>query len=351
MRVKRCFSIAMLAVGTVIGAGFASGAEIVSFFGNRGISPFAALLCLPLIFGGCLLFLYLGSRFKPKDITALNRLCCGKFARAFDFFLLVNAFIVLAGMLAAFDSLSRDLMGFPMLSVVFGILAAIIVTRGIGGIIRLNALILPAVIVLLVAVCAGSINKSFLDCEILRISPIAAVLYVSMNLILAAGALTSVHDLKPSETVLSSAIASAVIGVLMSVIIFALNSTAKFSGALPTLEMAREIHPALHIGMVVALSASIFTTLLTAMNCLTDYAATLTKKRGSAAAVVLIIGLALSLLGFERVVSFLYPVIGVIGVVYIAANAVTAVRCARRGKAKLSGGKKHAFRLKRRRDT
>ena len=46
---RKIFSISMLIVGTMIGAGFCSGREIVSFFGSR-ISIFVAPICGVLIF-------------------------------------------------------------------------------------------------------------------------------------------------------------------------------------------------------------------------------------------------------------------------------------------------------------
>ena len=335
----------MLIVGTVIGAGFASGAEIVSFFGRVGISPFNALLCLPLIAGGCILFLSIGSRFKIRDVGALHKLTCGKIARVCDGFVLLNALIVPAGMLAAFDSVSKSLFGFPMLSIPLGILAAVVVAKGIGGVIKVNTVVLPAVIAALIAVCAKSLTPSLFECALFGVKPISAAVYTSMNLVLAAGALTSVHDLKPSETVASSLIATGIIGALMTFVILALNSSGKFYSELPTLEMAKDIHPILYYGMLVSMSVSVFTTLLTAMNCLTDYAQSITKGRVKAAFAVLTVGLLLSALGFERVVGALYPIIGGLGAAYVALHLIFAVRMRIKAKrdAKLSFGSNLLF--------
>ncbi len=322
----------MLIVGTVIGAGFASGAEIVSFFGKNGISPLNALFCLPLIAGGCILFLSIGARCKPRDVGMLHKLSCGKAARVCDGFVLINALIVTAGMLAAFDSVSKSFIGFPLLSLPLGILAAVITAKGIGGVIKVNTVVLPAVVAVLVAVCVKSFTPSLFDCDLLRIKPLSGAVYVSMNLVLAAGALTSVHDLKPSETVVSSVIATAVIGVLMTFIILALNSTGKSYCELPVAEMAKDVHPILYYGMLISMSVSVFTTLLTAMNCLTDYAVAITGGRGKASFAVLIVGLLLSALGFERVVGALYPIIGGLGALYAAWHIVFAVRLRKKQK-------------------
>ncbi len=319
----------MLIVGTVIGAGFASGAEIASFFGISAINPLNAVICALLTFGGCALFLFLGSRYKPKDIGVLNGLVVGKVRPLLDGFLLMNSLIVLAGMLAAFDSIGKTVAGFPFFSLAFGALAAVIVTRGIGGLIKLNTVILPGVIVTLVVVCAMSMDGGAVEFDILSFKPLTSLVYVSMNLILAAGALISVRDLKPKEIVCSSGIAAAVIGLLMGLIILALNS-ADFTSALPTLDMAKSIHPVLFFLTAISMSASIFTTLLTAMNCLTDYVGGIVRSRPLAAFCVLAVGLLLSVLGFERVVGALYPVIGGLGVAYVLLNIIFFIRTRRR---------------------
>ncbi|MDE6398093.1 MAG: transporter, partial [Clostridiales bacterium] len=60
---RKILSVAMLIVGTMIGAGFCSGRELVSFFGS-GISVFVAPLCGVCIFFVCVLFLYIGTKIR-----------------------------------------------------------------------------------------------------------------------------------------------------------------------------------------------------------------------------------------------------------------------------------------------
>ena len=323
----------MLIVGTVIGAGFASGAEIVSFFGKDGISLLNAAVCTVLTFGGCVLFLVIGTRFKPKDVGGLNVLLAGKLHAPADWFLLVNSLIVTAGMLAAFETMGREVLGIPFLSLVFGMLAALAVVRGVSGLVKINTFLLPGAIVSLIVVCAMSLNSGAdIGLILPKFRPLSSVVYVSMNMILAAGALIEVRGMKMSEICLSSGIAAAIIGALMTLIILALNST-HITSALPTLDMARAIGKPMMWLIVLSMAASVFTTLLTAMNSLTDYADSLIKNRKLSSFCVLAVGAVLSALGFERVVDALYPVIGVLGVVYVALAAVFFFRDSRKKRA------------------
>ena len=69
------------------------------------------------------------------------------------------------------------------------------------------------------------------------------------------------------------------------------------------------------------------------MNSLTDYADSLIKNRKLSSLCVLAVGAVLSALGFERVVDALYPVIGVLGVLYVALAAVFFFRDSRKKRA------------------
>lgn len=57
----RIFAVTMLVVGTIIGAGFASGREIVTFFGETPPVAVAAAVAV-LVFVSCATFLFVGSK-------------------------------------------------------------------------------------------------------------------------------------------------------------------------------------------------------------------------------------------------------------------------------------------------
>ena len=77
---KRLFSLSFIIIGAIIGAGFASGAEILSFFNY----PFYIVVPLFIL---CGLFFYLvfklyvglGKHFKIDNISSLNKKMFGKF--------------------------------------------------------------------------------------------------------------------------------------------------------------------------------------------------------------------------------------------------------------------------------
>ena len=337
----------MLIIGTVIGAGFASGQEIVAFFGESYISPFIAPVCGVLIAAGSFLFLRIGAIFRAKNVSQLNMHIFGRLHPAADLFLLFNSLIVLAGMLAGLDSLGNMFAPLrPLWSVAGGALCALVVYKGLKGLLRCNSLLIPAVIAVILAVCCLSFGPPLAQTD-LSFSPAACAVYSSMNLILAATVLATA-EVDAARAAVSSAAAGAVMGTLLFFIIIALNANGA-SGVMPLLGFARS-YPALFYVMAAVVGAAIFTTMLTAASGLTDWLAAVTGDRLFSVVAVVLSGLILSNLGFETVVRLLYPAIGVAGAVYVAASAVAAIR-ADRAKAIRRGACGTAFRRKRRQDT
>ncbi len=307
----------MLIIGTIIGAGFASGRELVSFFGNR-ISPFTAVLCGLAIFALSVVFLFIGSKLKSTNVSEVNRRLAGRAHVVVDSFLLVNNFIVLAGMLAGMDSLGNLVVKIsPVWSIVSGALCVFVVCRGVKGLLNCNSIVVPLIIVSLIFVCAvsavggGAPIKEFESKTLLTL-----VVYVCMNMMLASTVLTTMGEMSKKQIFISSGIAAAFMTVLILLLILALNNNPLQSSDMPVLEMARKISPIAFGLILVVIAVSIFTTMLTAMSGLTAWFSSVFGSRIYSSVFVLLLALALSNLGFSNVVSYLYPVIGVLGVVY-----------------------------------
>ncbi|MDR2202485.1 MAG: hypothetical protein LBP26_07020 [Clostridiales bacterium] len=323
----KSFSAAMLIIGTVIGAGFASGREIVSFFG-ADVSPFAAFACGALIFLLSAVFLFLGSRLRLNNISAVNRRLAGGAHAVIDIFLLFNNFIVLSGMLAGTDSLFRPMLNIaPFYSIAAGSLCVFIVCRGVKGLLDCNRIVVPLIIAALAALClfadktAAAPPRPF----VFGTAGVALV-YVAMNMMLAGTVLTTVSGLSKGNILWGSGIASAVMTLLIFLLILAINASPAASADMPVLEIARALGPFAYRLITAVIAVSIFTTMLTAMNGLTDWFYTLFASRLYASVLVLLTALSLSNLGFANVVTYLYPIIGVLGVVYVALAVLCALR-------------------------
>lgn len=318
-------SVAMLIVGTVIGAGFASGKEVVAFFGAVP-NVFTALITGVLVFMCSTLFLFVGRRVKKTDTGEVNGEVFGKLRPLADIFMLFNSVTVLGAMLAGVDSLAAEFIDIrPVASIVVGLLCAVVAVRGINGVIKANAVLVPIMVVFL-CVCSVLAIDFPLKAQSGGINVYNVLLYVSMNMILGGGVLTTVHKLSPREIILSSAVASVVIAGLLLCIMGALQSTSAAKADMPMLLIALKSGRATYFIGLPVIAASIFTTMLAAFKSVYDYVLGIFKYKIVAAGVVLIAGLVVGAFGFSAVVETLYPVTGILGMLYLACNLWYLIR-------------------------
>jgi len=311
----KVFNLSMLMIGAAIGAGFASGREMVAFFGNE-ISPWVSFICGGGIFCISLMFLYIGSKVKKNSFGEVNQELLGRFSGFADVFLLINGFIVLSGMLAGMDSLFQPI--FPLkikYSLISGIICVLVVTKGMDKMMKGSGFIVPIIIIALVTVCLFNYEYSS-DSGLAQDIP-SAIIYISMNMILCSTVFTTLHKFTLKQIVGASAITGIVIGVLMFLIILAINKTQTYPYPMPIIEMAKNTSMILYVLSVIAVAIGIFTTMMTAMSGLTDFFINYAGSRVYSAIVVLIASLIVSNFGFENVIGYLYPIIGVVGVLYI----------------------------------
>lgn len=321
----RAMSVAMLIVGTVIGAGFASGKEVVTFFGDVP-NVFIALITGVLVFGCSVLFLFVGRRVQKSDIGEVNGAVFGKLRPFADIFMLFNSMTVLGAMLAGSDSLAAEFLDIrPATSIILGLLCAVIAVKGLSGVIKANAVLVPIMIGTICACSVAAIDFPFRP-QASAINFYSIILYVSMNMILGGSVLTTVRNLSPREIILASAVAAGIIAGLLLCIMGALQSCSASHADMPMLLVALKNGRVMYFVCLPVIAASIFTTMLSAFKSVYDYILVFFKHKAIAAGIVLIGGLAVGALGFSNVVSVLYPVIGVIGILYIACNGWYLIR-------------------------
>ncbi|MDE6399000.1 MAG: hypothetical protein K2L51_06740, partial [Clostridiales bacterium] len=268
------------------------------------------------------------TKIREKSFDKVNGVLLGKYHFVADLFLLVNNFIVLSAMIAGFNSLCKPIVAFPVLGTAAAVVCAVIASRAAKGMLDCNFAIVPFLIAALAAVCVCGLRSGELSASMgvlrVRILPVGLV-YVSMNMMLASTVLTTIGELTRKQIVAGSAIAAVCITALMALLITALNCTGNSAAEMPLLEIAASGGKWLYVLLGIVTGVSIFTTMLTAVGGLCGY---LSDKGGGKifnASVVVIAGTLLSMVGFSRVVSLFYPLVGILGIAYI----VFCVRFAR----------------------
>lgn len=203
-RLKESFEIAMVYVGAVIGAGFASGREIVNFFTTYGRDGLAGIKIAWFLFVATGLALvmtcYLFKAYTYQDllIALSNRRWGTALAKGLTVFL----FLTLVVMIAGSATLLADLLNIHLLqgAGLTAIVLAIILAFGLRGLINANVFLVPSLIALVV-VLGRSIDTSTTPLALaetpnhsLLAAMVSALLYVCFNTIIIAVVITSLAN-------------------------------------------------------------------------------------------------------------------------------------------------------------
>ncbi|MDR3022354.1 MAG: hypothetical protein LBU60_06765 [Clostridiales bacterium] len=327
----KSLSVAMLIVSSIVGVGFASGREIVAIFGMQGKLPFWIIpICIILIFFISLLFLSISRNVHKCGNLNYNQALFGKFGCVADVFSLINSFVIFAAMLSAFAAFSNVKLqtawgSVHIASLAIGFLGVLIAKLGIEGLIRINTILVPFVIISLTVVPIFAIKRFdfSLNFAISHISQ--SIVYVGLNMYLASNALFKMN-LSKRQTITSASIASMIFGILLTLLVLALNGNPQaFNSSMPILIIAKQYNYFANIVINCTLVSCIFTSLIIAIYNIVEFFK-FTKSRFLTGLSALCVAFAISGLGFKNIVTIFYPAIGVVGIVFIIACILSMYR-------------------------
>ena len=331
-------NVALMFVGAIMGAGFASGREIWQFFGVFGIRGKIGVLLVGV------LFVLLGTATayiaRKLDTNEMGRIIAPgnneKIINAVSWFMAAILFTVLINMTAACGAMLNQLFGInPMVGGV--LIAVLVVATVLGEFERISKVFKYIMPVLFVAVVALSIiiiltcERTEADPELLNPSPIAgnwilaSCLYISYNILamIPIVATSSVNAKSEKAAVLGSGLGGVLLGILAFVIVSAIQKDMLFAqeADMPMLAYSTRVAPAAGIVYSVLLFAAIYSSATSNF-----YGFTTKIKEGPHKSRLVIIAAAaaflLGLVGFKNVVAYMFPIEGYLGFVIVAMIAV-----------------------------
>lgn len=325
-------------IGTVVGAGFASGQEVYQFFGRFGNWGYIAVLLAIFLFWflGTRLMV-LGHNLKAQSFTDLNHFLFGeRVGRLVDIAFFVMLFGVTVTMLAGVGELFRERLhlSFQWGALLTMLLTYLTVVRGISGILKANIVIVPVMItfVLLAGYHSllhhGSITAWQYGHGLTAGHPVmaglSAVLYVSMNAGLASGVLVPLGaNMKSTKSLRGGAQIGAVgLGLMLGSVVLSLFTFAPESlqHSLPMAYIATKMGPVLQWLFILVLWAEIFSTLVGNVYALgTQWKTSSRARHRINIAMVLLAAYACSQIGFSAMVKYAYTFFGFACVLVILA--------------------------------
>lgn len=330
--------VGLLFVGAIVGAGFASGKEILTFFSGNPLSLVAAVILASVFFyASCMLFFKLSKRLNLNNLFDINKILLKRYSGIFNIFLAFCYFTVIAAMLAAIDALAAESAGyrgfFPIFSLMFLVLSLILSRRGIGGLLKINSLLVPLIVLFILYVCFYSLSPQNINSAVAGgaeggaffDSLLYAALYVGMNMLLTSALLIkSGSNLSSRQKRLACTLGTVTITVMLTLILLTclLNYSVIEGAELPMIALAVRISPLFSALSALILSFAIFLTLVSAVYPLEKYLLKYFKNRNILQAAIAAAAFLLSRIGFSSIITYIYPLQGLIGVAFIVFCAV-----------------------------
>jgi len=329
--------VAMVYIGTVIGAGFASGQEIMQFFvvyGYHGLFGVVLAAILFVCLGAIIMALATGlGTTSYKDL--LEYLLGKKLGRVMDY---LNLFILSGGlvvMLAGSGAVFAQQLGLSYFSgaVLAAALTCIVITGGLRGVLSANLILVPVKLFILTGVCVGGL---FLQGGITALPSIplpaekiatswewSSILYVSYNMICPVAVLSSLGRTVPAGT----GIAGGMLGGLLLGVAAGLVTAAGLacypeitSYEIPLLLIARYLGFTLQSLLGLLIWVAILTTAIANAHGLASRLAPEGGLRYKMIGVgITLAALPFAGLNFSFLVRFLYPLFGYVGLTLLVA--------------------------------
>ena len=346
---KESLKIAGAFVGVIVGAGFASGRELLLMFVDFGVwGLLGAVLSAALFTFLGMALAGMGNRLRATSHKDVVYALCGRHLGVLvDLMITIFMFAVTVVMLAGGGALLEQQFGIPATlgSVAVTLVVIVIVCLDVHKVIGLIGSVTPFLILTAVGVALYGVatrGQGFAELDQLASRQSAgashwllgALLYVSYNIVAGVPILAIMGGAAKSEkqAIWGGILGGAILGLLMLVMSLGLLSRLDSVADLPMpmLSIASEVSPALGLLMAVIIFLMI---LNTAVGTLYSFSARLlppgtrTFRIGSAAFAVL--AFAGSLIGFISLVGQVYPLFGYLGFLLIAAVLIGWLRLGR----------------------
>lgn len=327
---RNIFTIVLVIIGALIGAGFASGQEIFSFFYSYGYKGFFGIIVTCVLISILIykiLKIILENKIDSYDqfleLFIKNKKVTKTINVIINILLLVTFYIMIAGFGAYFEQeigVSKFIG-----SLVLAILCFMVFLTNVKGVIKVSKFLVPFLILFILII--GTINISSINIENIEIQTIkkgwllSSITYCSYNIILLIPVLITLRKyIRKENDIKYISILSGIIMTILAICLYLL--LIKIDIEISTLEMPivyaiRSFYTKFKTIYAFIILASIFTT---AISIGIGFLQNISKSKKGYSQFVLfmcITSLLVSNIGFSKLVNFVYPLFGYIGIIQI----------------------------------
>lgn len=331
---KNVLKVVFVIIGTLIGAGFASGQEVYLFFFSYGMEGLIGILISSIIIGVVIYSTFnILNKYKINTYKDFLNILLPKNTKLkiianfiINIFILITFFIMIAGFGAYFEQeigINR-LVG----SLVLAIITFIVFMTSIKGVVKVNELLVPILIGFIFIIGIISIKDTHilnLENYVIRTNytnfSLSAVLYSSYNSILLIPVLITLNNyVKNKKQIFYISFISVIVTILLSIIIFLLLVRVDVDISkleMPVVYVVSNMFKILRYIYGVIILGSIFTTAISLGVSFLQNTAKNKKGYTQIAIIMCITSVIISKFGFSNLVSLLYPIFGYLGLIQI----------------------------------
>ncbi|MGE6378342.1 YkvI family membrane protein [Peribacillus muralis] len=327
------FQIAAVYVGTVVGAGFATGKEIVEFFTRYGFYGFIGILIAGyiFIFSGTKIML-ISARINASSYEEFNQFLFGKkIAGIINIFFLIMLLGVTAVMISGAGAVFEEQLGVPKSIGSWStiILASLVLMMGMRGVFTVNSFVVPIMICFsIILFCSTLGNGEFfhnltkMPDEVITLKTILSPFaYTAFNLALAQAVLVPVaYEVRDEKVIKHGAILG---GIFLTVILltghFSLMTLPGVNSfEIPSAVIMRTAASQLYWMFILVIYGEIFTSVIGNIYGLQRQISRYIKWPSILIiALIFFIALGIGELGYGRLLGYIYPVFGYISLLFL----------------------------------
>ncbi len=325
-------------IGTVVGAGFASGQEIMQFFTVSGFRSVWAILLVTVLFSWLgIRMMVIGGRLKARSYEEFNNYLFGAGAgRWMNWFVGVILFGVTTAMMSGTGALFKEQLGlsFHFGVIVTSMIAFLVIIKGMEGILNVNALVVPCMFAFTLVVGIQGLSGSGLG-EFLVMEPmegtrnwiISAITYVAFNLAMSQSVLIPLGgEIQDEKTLRLGGILGGVgLGVMLLASNFALSLKIPeiFHLEIPIALVISTLGEGMKYFFLAVMWGEIFTTLIgNVYGLAANLESVIPVRIHTLMALIFILGYVCSLIGFPVFIGYIYPIFGYCGLLMLLFLAV-----------------------------
>lgn len=334
MKIKGWTKAAFVYIGTIIGAGFASGQEIIHFFGVYGTKGIYGILLATLLFSLLPIFVLL--RIKKDNIRGYDefmiKILGKRMGKVVEIILTIFLFISYSIMLAGGGAIFRENLSLQYRHGigVMALLTLIVFIFSVKGLSYANLILIPILVVGIIFIGLNTIYSNGLEFSNYKGAIItsngnwltSSLLYFSYNSLSSIVILTTISSILKSrkDIIMTGIFGGSLLGIMALFILLPLliKYTDVFGIEVPMLTIASTVNSEYtYLYSFILVSAMFTTAIASGFSLIIRISKILSVNKNVVAIILPIATLPISNLGFSKLVTTLYPLFGYLGLFII----------------------------------